>query len=112
MSKGGVDTFILIMHFLNDKWELCYITMRFFEIVDTSGSAMVLLINNVLENMGFKFVFLHMSKMKGIIFHHDIYISLIYVSWNFGIVDTFCTVLLGLCNVQMLSLMIPRYVLA
>ncbi len=53
---------------------------EFFEIVETSTSAMVLQINNVLENMGLKFVFLHMSKMKGIIFHHDIYINFTYVT--------------------------------
>jgi hypothetical protein len=25
MSKNGVDTFVMIMHFLNAKWELCHI---------------------------------------------------------------------------------------
>jgi hypothetical protein len=58
MSRGGVNTFVLIMHILNDKWEPCYITLNFFEIVDTSRSAMVLQVNNVLEDMGLKFVFL------------------------------------------------------
>jgi hypothetical protein len=43
----------------------------------------------VLENMGFKFVFLHMSKMKGVIFHHDMYINLTYVSWNLGLLAPF-----------------------
>lgn len=80
MSRGGVNTFVLIMYFLNDKWEPYYITMRFFEIVDTFRNAMVLQVNNVLENMGLNFLFLHMLKMKGVIFHHYIYITLIYVS--------------------------------
>ncbi len=101
MSRGGVDTFVLIMCFLNDKWEPCHIIVRFFEIIDTYRSAMVLQVSNVLENMGLKFVFLHMSKMKGVIFHHDIYINLTYVSWNFWIFGTFCRVMLGPCNVQM-----------
>jgi hypothetical protein len=104
MSRGGVNTFVLIMYFLNDKWEPCYITVNFFDIVDTSRSSMVLQVNNVLENMGLKFLFLHMSKMKGVISHHYIYINLTYVSWNFGIVETFCRVMLGPRNVQMLSI--------
>jgi hypothetical protein len=29
MSKGGVDTFFLIMHLLNDKWEPCHVTIGF-----------------------------------------------------------------------------------
>ncbi len=35
MLKGGVNTFILIVHFLNNKWELCHVTMGFFKIVKT-----------------------------------------------------------------------------
>jgi hypothetical protein len=31
MSRGGVDTFVLIIHFLNDNWELCHVTKGFFE---------------------------------------------------------------------------------
>ncbi len=42
MSRGGVDTFVLIVHFLNDKWEPCHVTIGFFYITNTSGSAMVL----------------------------------------------------------------------
>jgi hypothetical protein len=34
MSGGGVDTFILIIRFLNDKWELYHITEGFFEIAN------------------------------------------------------------------------------
>jgi hypothetical protein len=42
ISKGGVDMFVLIMHLLNDKWEPCHVTIGFFKIVDTIGSAMIL----------------------------------------------------------------------
>ncbi len=31
MSRGGVDTFVLIIHFLNDKWKLYHVTIGFFE---------------------------------------------------------------------------------
>jgi hypothetical protein len=34
MSRGGVDTFVLIIHFLNDKWELCHVIEGFFEIAN------------------------------------------------------------------------------
>jgi len=34
MLKEGVDIFVLIVQFLDDKWELCHITMGFLKIVD------------------------------------------------------------------------------
>jgi len=42
MSKAGVDTFVMIVHFLNDQWEPCHITIGFFEIVNITKSAMAL----------------------------------------------------------------------
>jgi len=47
MSRGGVNNFVFIVHFLNDKWEPCHVTIGFFEIVDTFGSAMALQMNDV-----------------------------------------------------------------
>ncbi len=29
MSKGGVDTYVFIAHFLNDKWESYHVTLGF-----------------------------------------------------------------------------------
>jgi hypothetical protein len=52
ISKGGIDTFVLIVHFLNDKWELCHVTFGSFEIVNTFGNAMVIQVNNVLAKHG------------------------------------------------------------
>jgi hypothetical protein len=42
MSRAKVDTFVMIVHFLSDKWEPYHIAVDFFEIVNTSGNAMVL----------------------------------------------------------------------
>jgi hypothetical protein len=47
MSRGGVNKFVLIVHFLNDKWEPCHVTIGFFEIVDTFRNAMILQMNDV-----------------------------------------------------------------
>jgi hypothetical protein len=58
MSRGGVNIFVLIAQFLNDKWELCHVTLRFFEIVDTSRNAMVLQMNDLLAKHW------HTSKME------------------------------------------------
>jgi hypothetical protein len=35
VSIKSVNTFVLITHFLNDKWEPCFTTLRFFEIANT-----------------------------------------------------------------------------
>jgi len=45
MSKEGIDTFILIVHFLNDNWEPCHVIVRFFETINTSRNAMVIQMN-------------------------------------------------------------------
>jgi hypothetical protein len=47
MSKGGIDTFVLIVHFLNNKWESCHVTMGFFEIIETIGNALALQVNDL-----------------------------------------------------------------
>ncbi len=53
MLKVKMDTFVMTMHFLNDKWEPYHITIDFFEIVDTFGNAMALQVNDVLAKYGF-----------------------------------------------------------
>ncbi len=53
MSRVKLDTFVMIVHFLNDQWEPCHITIGFFEIVDITGSAMALQVNDVLAKHGF-----------------------------------------------------------
>jgi hypothetical protein len=52
VSKGGVDTFILIVHFLNDKWEPCHITIKKKKITYTFRNATTLQVNDVLAKHG------------------------------------------------------------
>jgi hypothetical protein len=42
MLKVEVDTFVMIVHFRNNKWEPCHITISFFETIDISKNAMAL----------------------------------------------------------------------
>lgn len=37
MSKGGVDTFALVINFINDQWVLINVTIRLFGVSNTSG---------------------------------------------------------------------------
>jgi hypothetical protein len=48
ISKGGVDAFVLLVHFLNDKWEPCHVTIGFIEIANTFGNAITLQVNDLL----------------------------------------------------------------
>jgi hypothetical protein len=50
MSKAKVDTFVMIVHFVNAQWEPCHITVGFFEIVDTTRNAMFCKLMTSLEN--------------------------------------------------------------
>jgi hypothetical protein len=52
MSKRRIDTFFLIVHFLNDKWEPCHVTIRFFEMANKSRNAMAIQVNDVLAKHG------------------------------------------------------------
>jgi hypothetical protein len=67
MSRGNIDTFVFIVHFLNDKWEPCHVTITFFEMANKFGNAMAIQVNDVLAKHGLNTHFLHMSKMKGAI---------------------------------------------
>jgi hypothetical protein len=42
MSEGGVDTFALVMNYLNDTWTPMHATIKLFEIHEIIGSAMAL----------------------------------------------------------------------
>jgi hypothetical protein len=44
----GCDTFVLIVHFLNDKWEPSHVLVGFFEI----GIAMALQLNDLVAKHG------------------------------------------------------------
>jgi hypothetical protein len=61
MPRRVINTFVLIVRFLNDKWEPCHVTLGFFEIVNTSRNVMVLQMNDLLAKHW------HTSKMKEVI---------------------------------------------
>ncbi len=64
MSKG-VDTFELIVHFLNHNWEPGHITIRLFETIDTSRVAMTIQMNEVLPTYGLNVKILAYVKYEG-----------------------------------------------
>jgi hypothetical protein len=71
MSKGGVDTFVLIMHLLNDKWEPCHVITGFFKTAKTFGSAMIFIsdfMTNLLAKHGFNvYVFAYVKDERNIL---------------------------------------------
>ena len=52
MSRGGVDTFALVINFLSDKWIPVHVTVGLFEVSDTSGGAMALQMKALLDSFG------------------------------------------------------------
>ncbi len=48
-----MDTFVLNVHFLNDKWEPCHVTINLFETTKTFRSVMALQVIEVLAKHGF-----------------------------------------------------------
>jgi hypothetical protein len=59
MSQGGVDTFMFIVHFSNDKWEPYHVIITFYETTNASSNAMPLQANDLFAKHGFNFVLLH-----------------------------------------------------
>ncbi len=47
MSRGGIDTFVLIVHFLNNKWEPCHVIVGFFETIETIRNVLSLQMNDL-----------------------------------------------------------------
>jgi hypothetical protein len=62
MSRGGIATFVLIIHFLNDK---CHVIIEFFETTNKSGNAMVIQMNNVFAKHGLSIHILAYVKNEG-----------------------------------------------
>jgi hypothetical protein len=52
MSKGGLDIFVLIIHFLNHNWELDHVTIRLLETAYTYGATMAIQVNEMLATYG------------------------------------------------------------
>jgi hypothetical protein len=53
MSRGGMDKFVLNVHFLNDKWEPCRVIINLLETTKTFKSVMALQVIEVLAKHGF-----------------------------------------------------------
>jgi hypothetical protein len=53
MVKGSAETFILIVHFLNDNRKFCHVTKGFFKIVETTKGVLALQMNDLLVKHGF-----------------------------------------------------------
>ncbi len=87
ISKENINTFILIVHFLNDKWELCRVIVRFFETINTSRNAMAIQVNNVFAKHGLNIHVLAYVKDE----------------WNNLTITTFALTLIMSCEVLGLS---------
>jgi hypothetical protein len=58
--KAKVDTFVMIVHFLNDKWEPCHITIGFFETITLLGMPWPCKSMMCLQSMGSMFESSHL----------------------------------------------------
>jgi hypothetical protein len=52
MSHGGVDTFVLVIIFLNEAWVLMHVTVGLFEVHETSMQPMAIQLQSLLEKYG------------------------------------------------------------
>jgi hypothetical protein len=52
MSRGIVNTFVLVVHFLNHNWEPGHVTIGLFEIIKTFRATMAIQVNEMLTTYG------------------------------------------------------------
>jgi hypothetical protein len=48
MSRRGFDTFVLVMNYINKKWEPCYVVVGIFEVHETLKAAMAIQFKDLL----------------------------------------------------------------
>jgi hypothetical protein len=53
MPKGGIDTFALVIDYLDEAWTPRHVIINLFEVYETiSGSAIILMFQSFLEKIG------------------------------------------------------------
>jgi hypothetical protein len=65
MFKGAHDIFIVVVNFILNNWEARHVTIRLFEVIDTSGVAMVSKLQELLYKLFFFTKILAYVKDKG-----------------------------------------------
>ncbi len=65
MSHGNVNTFVLIINFLNEVWVLMHVTMGLFEVHETSKQSMAIQLQSLPEKYGLLHQVIAFVKDKG-----------------------------------------------
>ncbi len=52
MSIGGVNTFVLVINYLDESWIQWHVTIELFEIQKTNGGTMALQLQGLLKKFG------------------------------------------------------------
>jgi hypothetical protein len=52
MSKGGVDTFSLVMNYFTKAWECMYVTKRLFKVNETTDLCMAQQLQSLFDQIG------------------------------------------------------------
>lgn len=52
MSRGGVDTFALVINYLDESWTPRHVIVGLFAVYETTSNAMTLQLQALLENFG------------------------------------------------------------
>jgi hypothetical protein len=52
MSRGGIHTFVLVISYLDEALTPRHVIINLFEVHETSGSAMALYLQSLLEKNG------------------------------------------------------------
>jgi hypothetical protein len=52
MLKGSVDTFGVVINFLNESWNPMHVIMGLYEMNETSGENMVIQLQSLLSKLG------------------------------------------------------------
>lgn len=74
MLKGSVDTFGVVINFLNESWNPMHVTMGLHEMNETSGQNMVIQLQSLLSKLGLMHYVITFWKTKHQFDNHGIHI--------------------------------------
>jgi hypothetical protein len=95
MSRG-MDTFVLIVHFLNHSYKFGHVTIGLFEIANAFGTrSWPYKLMRCYEHIASMLRFLHMWRMKVEILKYDLYPYFCYFMSSFEVDNTIYKELLG-----------------
>jgi len=90
MFRRGFDTFVLVMNYINKKWEPCHVIMGIFEVLETLRAAMAIQFKDLLVQYNLLDKIIAYVKDEGVNLNTFTLALINIVSCSFLVTTTLC----------------------